>query len=100
MKRSCAVVGLLCAWVLWQEMVRLPDQFSFWLLVDASEGLKECERLQALVLKDAAERDAGRGLTIEQHSRGYTATKAPNTGHRMRAMCLPAGTDPRPRVKE
>ena len=44
MKRSCAVVALLCAWVLWENVTGVLEnrRVDFWLLKEPFDTRKEC----------------------------------------------------------
>lgn len=72
MKRSGAVVGLLCAWVLWQSLYvnARPHAYYF---VDAFDNRVECDRRKTV--------EKRRDLDKDYANFGY--------------LCLPSGLHPR-----
>jgi hypothetical protein len=95
-----------CGWVLWRvelgpalEVSRDPV-FNVWRVFDATDTLKDCRVILEKQLRDYAEsvrRDPdARNLTVTVNA--VTWNSAGGSGRLGGGwLCLPAGTDPRPR---
>ena len=98
MNRSCAIVALLCAWVLWREVdtTEKGRTVTFWTLEAAEETKREClDSLKARLVRSFGEKGDPAGyITIGDT---WALEKYESKTRRHTYWCLPAGTDPRPR---
>jgi len=102
-RRSCAVVSLLCAWVLWESKEYLsPGHGSReeWTIMRSYEALAACKTDQAQLLTGTT------GWVLQKEKtrteNGFWATIRDDAGKaaqniRYRALCVPGTLDPRPR---
>ena len=104
MNRRCASLAVLaCAWVLWEEVEssRGSGRELTMKAADAAETRADCHALLGKRLDEVAGRPSIEGWKRSRTPREFIEVN--NTGTislRVRLTCLPAETDPRPRVKE
>ena len=100
MNRSCAIVGLLCGWVLWMEadVIVAGKSSRFWRLLGAEEAKAGCETLRTDKIKARHTPPTGDGWKLKISGSMVDETNADKGIYRTYTYwCLPAGTDPRPR---
>lgn len=108
MSRCFVVAWLLCAWVLWENSVLVKggsgDVPNLWRIQPyASETKRECEIMAQSTLTSEARGIPQSKITTALTKDG-TAIIHSDEGmtfmRLVRYVCLPTGTDPRPRYKE
>lgn len=118
MIRCLMVAWLLFAWVLWSEstasailagkFVDPPGRYT-WAIQEATDTRAQCEGRREALMREVLsaqplpgfKRTRVRGLASREtiHEEGINAAGA-KLSYRTGYVCLPAGTDPRPRGKE
>ncbi len=100
MRRGHVIAGLLCAWVLWENIiVSGSQQANAWAILDAREVLSQCEAVMRGFKDSEKTKSEKEGATVTVHPRAVTV-KRENREEFIRYFCLPAGTDPRPRTTD
>ena len=96
MKRLAMI--LLCGWVLWTE-IWAPSRPSVWEIASAYETKAECDSKAFGGVPRRAKFYEEQGYKVEMSGSKLTLRRE-GAVLTVDSLCLPGGTDPRPRFKE